>query len=116
MKTMIFTMLILSCAKPAAASNNNSGALYPHFVSIQSDGKGYVYFQGTRSGTIPACATDNAGGYFRLAFDSNTAGGKSMLAIILAAHASGETVWFSGTDDCGLINNMESLQTVQTGL
>lgn len=116
MRTMILTVLSLSYASLAVASNSNSGALYPHFVSTRSDGIAYVYFQGTRSGTIPSCATDNAGGYFRLAFDSNTAGGKSMLAILLAAHASGETIWFSGTADCGLISTIESLQSVQTGL
>jgi hypothetical protein len=116
MKKAILTVLGLSYASLAAASNDNSGALVPHFVSTQNDGIGYVYFQGTRSGTIPACATDNAGPYFRLAFDSNTTGGKSILAILLAAHASGETVWFNGTGDCGLIGSIESLQNVQTGL
>ena len=115
MKTAILTTLALTFGSLAVASNSNSGSLFPHFVTTQNDGIGYVYFQGTRSGTVPTCATDNSGGYFRLAFDTSTVGGKSMLAILLAAHASGENVWFNGTGDCGLIGTVESLQNVQTG-
>ncbi|MDB6107634.1 MAG: hypothetical protein JWO52_7633 [Gammaproteobacteria bacterium] len=116
MKIAILTMLALSYASIAEASNDNSGALFPHFVTSQNDGIAYVYFSGTRSGTVPTCATDNAGGFFRLAFDSTTAGGKSMLAILLAAHSAGETVWFNGAGNCSVISTVESLQNVQTGL
>jgi len=115
MKTAILTMLALSYTSMAVASNDNSGALFPKYVTSQNDGIAYVYFSGTRSGTVPACATDNAGPVFRLAFDSTTAGGKSMLAILMAAHAAGESVWFNGTGDCTVISTVESLQNVQTG-
>jgi hypothetical protein len=115
MKTAILTLLAASYMSLAAASNSNSGPLFPQFVTAQIDGIGYVYFKGTRSGTIPGCATDNAGGFFRLAFDTNTTAGKSMLAILLAAHEAGEPIFFNGTNDCGLISTIESLQNVQSG-
>src|SRR5579864_7954036 len=108
-------MLALAYAPLAAASNDfGSGPLFPKFVTSQTNGIATVYFtatangQSTRTGTVPACATDNAGPVYRLAFDSTTAGGKSMLGILLAAHASGEGVWFQGTGDCGVLATIES--------
>lgn len=122
-KMAILTTLALVCAPFALAGSNdyNSGPQFPKWVTSQSDGIAYVYFQATvngqstRNGTVPACATDNSGPVYRLAFDSTTTGGKSILAILLAAHAAGENVFFSGTGDCGVLATVESLQLVSTG-
>ena len=123
MKKVILTTLALMCAPLASASNDFvSGPLFPKFVTSQNTGIATVYFeatangQSTRNGAVPACATNNSGPVFQLAFDSTTTAGKSMLAILLSAHASGEGVWFSGTGDCGVLATIESLQVVQTGM
>lgn len=122
-KMAILAALALVCAPFALAGSNdyNSGPLFPKFLASQNNGIAYVYFQATangqstRNGTVPACATDNGGPVYRLAFDSTTPAGKSMLAILLAAHEAGENVFFSGTGDCGVLATVESLLSVGTG-
>jgi hypothetical protein len=121
MRTMFLTALVLVSPLAFASNDFNSGPLFPKFVTSDNNGIATVYFVGTvngqttRSGTVPACATDNAGGFYRLAFDSTTTAGKSMLAILLAAHAAGEGIWFNGTGTCSVLGTIESLQSAQTG-
>jgi hypothetical protein len=74
----------------------------------------YVFFlTSIRTGTSPSCAT-NSGTYYKLAFDSTTATGKSMLAGLIAAHYAGEGVWPDGTGDCGVDPTTETLKDFTT--
>ena len=119
----VLTTLALVYAPFALASSNDysSGPQFPKWVTSQTNGISYVSFevtvngQSTRNGTVPACATDNSGPVYRLAFDSTTTAGKSILATLLAAHEAGESVFFSGTGDCGVQATVESLLLVSTG-
>ncbi len=94
---------------PAFASTTSGPAL-PSFLIYQSSGIVFVYFlNNVRTGTIPACAANIGGTYYRLVFDSTTPGGKTMLAGLVAAHEAGEQVWPDGTGDCGVDSSTESL-------
>lgn len=46
------------------------------------------------------------------AIDSNTAGGKSLLSILLTAHSTGKTITVWGTDLCDLRSDMETAYQV----
>ena len=108
-KTLIGLVATL-CASTAMASNG--GPLFPSYVSTMNNGFVYVYFTGTRSGTIPSCAANIGGTYYRYVLDTNTAGGKSQLANILAAAYTGMTMWFQGTGDCNIDGTNESLAQI----
>jgi hypothetical protein len=55
-------------------------------VRIDADGKGMVYFSSPLGSGSPTCVQS---GYANaLAFDTNTAGGRSILAFVLAAQLS----------------------------
>jgi len=79
-----------------------------------ANGVVWVYFlTSIRSGTVPTCA-GTAGTYYRLVFDSTTTAGKSMLAGLIAAHASGDAVWPVGTGDCSVDGVDETLSSFST--
>ena len=74
---------------------------------VMSDGRIFV----TPSTTVvspPTCNVTN-----RFVFDSSTAGGKAMLATLLAAKALGLQVFFAGTTYCTLFTNAEDLSYIQ---
>ena len=80
-----------------AASNVNAHVLY---VRVDVDGRGVVTFDSTIVGTPPACVISYYNNAF--AFDSNTAGGKAILATVLSAKASGSLVSVYGTGACAI--------------
>jgi hypothetical protein len=73
-------------------------------VHLMQNGVVLVYTTGSRT-TPPTCSTVAA----RFAFDSTTAGGKSQLAGILAAHAAGRQVVIVGTDNCSVYGDSETI-------
>jgi hypothetical protein len=79
-------------------------------VRVYDNGVVLVWTPGTRTGT-PTCATE----YSRFALDSTTAGGRSLLAILLAAHSAGRSVALRGTGACTLYGDTENLQFVDEG-
>jgi hypothetical protein len=69
-------------------------------VRVDRDGKGLVIFDRPVGGTPPGCVI----AYYAnsLAFNANDAGGKAILALALAAKASGDAVTVYGTGTCTL--------------
>jgi hypothetical protein len=107
----MLTLIALSYTATSAASNG--GPLFPSFITTKSNGIAFVYFTGARTGAIPSCVA-NGGTYFRFAFDTTTAGGRSMLANIMAAHAAGALMWFQGSGDCSVDISTEALAEIHT--
>jgi hypothetical protein len=100
---------MLVSGPPAAIASSSNGPALPSFITYNNNGVVLVYFvSSVRTGSIPACAT-GSGDYFKLAFDSTTPGGKSMLAGLIAAHSAGEGVWPYGTGDCSVDSATETL-------
>jgi hypothetical protein len=81
------------------APASSGGPAVPSFLTYRNDGVVFVYVNGPRNGTVPACAVPT-GEYFRYAIDTTTIEGKSMLGGLLAAHAAAEGIWYKGTGDC----------------
>jgi len=70
------------------------------FVRVDSNGKGYVQFMSPLlpvDGTLPSCAVNYPNA---MAFDTNTPGGKSILAVVLSAKMSGKNVLVRGVGTC----------------
>ena len=110
MKTLL-AILVLSYASASAGATVHYGHGVPLSVEVPTNGIVYVWFDPSTqvSGSMPTCANTHGGGGFPVVFDSTTAGGKSVLATLLAAHAAGEPVWYFGTGDCSLDGTDESL-------
>ena len=80
---------------------------YVDRIRIDNDGKGYVRFtkelQG-HDGEPAACAGNHPS---HLAFDSNTAGGKAILSIVMTAQASSKKISARGTGACSIYTGVE---------
>lgn len=84
----------------AQAIANGSGAFKVTGVRIDANGLGMVIFDQPLAGTRPSCvvsAYTNA-----LAFDTSTAAGKSIMALAVAAKATGDTVGVYGNGVCSI--------------
>ena len=93
----IFACLFLSPQAFAYGTVTNAKVVE---VRMDQDGKGMVIFDQLIAGAKATCvhpAYTNA-----LAFDLNTAGGKGVLAVALAAKAAGTTMTVYGTATCTL--------------
>ena len=112
MKRTLLGIIALAYAATSLASSSN-GPIFPSFVTANSNGVTFAWFQGTRTGTVPSCAVDH-GGFFVYAFDSTTGGGKSMLSILLAANAGGHSVWVMGDGTCSADSASETLTQVES--
>lgn len=82
-------------------------------VRVDREGKGLVIFDRPIDGAPPSCVIayyNNA-----LAFDANEVGGKAILALALAAKASGDPITVHGTGACATYgHSVEDWSTGQT--
>jgi hypothetical protein len=113
MKKMLLSATVLSLVASAAMGSGGGPAL-TRFISYTNTGFVYVYFDATAVTNVPVCGQGRLGNTYNYVFDGTTAAGKSMLAGIIAAHAAGEGVWFSGTGDCGVVAGNETLAQFHT--
>lgn len=75
------------------------------YVRVDANGYGYVQFTTALIGQPAACTQPD---YAKvLSFDTNTAPGKAILAIVLQAKASDAKVYAKGTGDCPYYGVME---------
>lgn len=99
-------LLVLSLSLPFFSSHISAGTFGEAkvtLVRVDSTGIGMVVFDQPASGTSPTCI--NAAAYKNaLSFDANTAGGKSILAVALAAKATGSIVYAYGANKCSIYN------------
>jgi hypothetical protein len=111
----LLALAALACASAPATASIGNAPVFPVTLTYQANGIVLVYFlNSVRSGTIPTCSANIGGIYYRLAFDSTTPGGKTLLAGLIAAHETGEKLWPDGTGDCGVDNANESLLRITT--
>lgn len=93
-------MLVLARGE---ATNHNV-----ELVRVDKSGSAYVQFTTdliANNGELPACGTS----YPRaLAFDTNTEGGKSILAVVLAAKMSNTKIFARGTNECSVYGVVEN--------
>src|SRR5688572_1634862 len=74
-------------------------------VRVDKSGLGYVAFGSPLTSQPPTCT--QAGYANALAFNTNEAGGRAILSIVLAAQASGKKINARGTGTCSLYGVME---------
>ncbi len=96
MRRFFFCMaVVVSSVQPAFASSSSGGRITN--VLVTSNGTVLFYMNGSRTGTIPACAT---GFPTRWAFNGATAAGQAKLANLLTAQSLRAVVTVSGTETC----------------
>lgn len=104
MKKLLCAVIMSVVAAPAFSA----GAIYSadiEFVRVDKSGMGYVGFATAIGGTPPGCV--QAPFTKVLGFNTNEAGGKSVLALALAAKAAGRKVQAFGTGTCTAFNVLE---------
>lgn len=74
-------------------------------VRVDKSGLGYVVFNKTLSETPASCIQSGFGS--ALAFNTNDAGGRAILSVVLAAQASGKKIKAVGTGTCTSYGVME---------
>jgi hypothetical protein len=98
-RTLAVLILLLLASGQIDAAGSIGGAKIIQ-VRIDQDGKGMVVFDQPIGGTPASCvhpAYRNA-----LSFDANTGGGRGVMAMALAAKASGAAVSAYGNGTCGI--------------
>ena len=87
-----------------------AGSVSAHITSVRVDstGTGIIYFDQPIGGTPPTCVQS---GYTNaLSFDTNTVGGRAILAAALADKAEGNQIYAMGTGTCTIYaNTVENL-------
>ena len=94
---MLFMTLMSASFLLNAAGMANSYEV--EYVRVDTTGLAYVNFKSALINT-PASCTEKPGFTHALAFDTNTAGGKSILSVVLTAQASGKLIYALGTGLC----------------
>lgn len=102
MYRLLAVALFFGCTSSAFAYGTVTATVAS--VRIDADGRGMVFFSQAMTGTPPSCVLAAAYNH-ALAFDTNTAGGKSILAMVLAAKATGDTISAIGANGCNLYGN-----------
>jgi hypothetical protein len=99
-----YPLALMSLATLLSISAHAAGSLSTatiETVTVDSNGFGLVKFTQPIAGTPPSSCV--IPGYASaLAFDTNTAGGRSLLAVLLIAKASGSTLDVGGKGACGV--------------
>ena len=95
----IILLLLCSCLITQALAYGTVNARVTD-VRIDQDGKGMVFFDAAIGASPPGCV--NAAYANALAFNTNTAGGRSILAVVLTAKANGNLISAIGTGSCAL--------------
>lgn len=105
LRSLSISIAILSFATAAAHAAGEVNQLAVERVRIDKSGKGYFKFAGNLGGVRSACMQSTYASV--LGFDANTAGGRSIMALALAAKASGQIIYAVGTGDCTAYSVME---------
>ncbi len=97
---LLASLLALFSAQAAAVGVANYYTV--DVVRIDANGAGYVQFTSplvaSSGSTVAPCASPDYAN--TLAFDTNTAGGRAILAIVMQAKATGAKIYARGTGAC----------------
>lgn len=77
-----------------------AGSVYAHITSVRVDstGTGIIYFDQPIGGSPPGCVQTGYTNAF--SFDTNTVGGRAILAVALAGKAQGIQIFAQGNGTC----------------
>ena len=98
MKRLILC-LIVTVASIQSNAEGMANSYEVEYVRVDTSGLAYVNFKSALINE-PASCTEKPGFTHALAFDTNTAGGKSILSVVLTAQASGKLIYALGTGLC----------------
>jgi hypothetical protein len=107
MKRVFLTLLLAVFAPLSTAGSAAAGTL--SLLHFMSNGVVIVYTNGARSG-VPSCSPFPT----RFALNASTAAGKTQLAGLLTAYASGSPVVIMGTGTCSVWSDTESIDYFYT--
>lgn len=101
MRKMLFALLAFCVSTPVLSAGNTVGKVIS--VRVDQTGNAMIFFAQSLEGTRPSCVISpyaNA-----LAINTNTAGGKSILAMALAAKAMDSTISVIGLGTCNIFGS-----------
>lgn len=102
----ILILLLALTTTPQALSEGVANNFKVVHVRADASGKGYIKFDKILQNTPPSCVSSVQDK--KLAFDTTTAGGKSILSLALAAQATGTDIYAKGNGKCDIYGTVES--------
>lgn len=103
-RVAFFLFLLLTVGEEAAAYGTAHGYTVEN-VRVDRSGKGYVKFTTALGGEPAACVSGHTSHF---AFDTNTAGGRAILSLVLSAQASKKKIHAKGAGECDIYGVVES--------
>jgi hypothetical protein len=111
-KRAVLTAALCGIATQAAQAAGESGYVTIVSTAMSISLGNNVQIRVSAPPTTPASCSTNTTWHFSLSLDS--AAGRNLYALIIAAKAAGTTVWISGANACSEIGNIESLRAITT--
>lgn len=105
MRVSISSLVVIAATGILSAQADASGTDIGSVYNIQSSNTDRAFFEqnGTRTAR-PACATAT-----RWVIDTSTTSGQAMFAHLLTVYALGKKIYISGTGNCALWGDSESV-------
>lgn len=94
---------IVAVAPHALASNGGPGTI--SFINALKFGRIIFTHSGTRTGTLPSCATATT----KWALDVSTPDGHAQLSVLLTAYSLQKPISVIGAGDCSVFGDTESI-------
>jgi hypothetical protein len=101
----VFTLIACLSLTLTAYSAGKASNFYVSYVRVDRSGYGIVKFDQALIDTPASCIS---GHHHHLSFDTNTPGGKSIHALVLAAHLADKRIQARGTGTCDEYGVVES--------
>ena len=106
-ETLTAILILFYCGTVWSVPKGKADYFLVNYIRVDNSGKAFVKFEEEliqlNDEGLPTCQN----GYKKsLAFDTNSAGGKSILALLLSAKAMGKPVYAVGTGTCNVYPNV----------
>jgi hypothetical protein len=108
----ILGLVVIGVVTHVANAAGESGYVQIVSTAMASNLGNHVYVRGSATPTTRASCSTHGTWHFTIPLD--TAWGKNVYAMLLAAKAAGTTVWLSGTNACSEDGTVETLRAATT--
>ncbi|MEM7763888.1 MAG: hypothetical protein AAF290_07375 [Pseudomonadota bacterium] len=111
LETLKHAIALLALISGHSALAGEQTGTIERIIIRATDNLHYVFLYGTPTNR-PSCATTQR---YWLVRDENSAAGKSQIALLMAAYASGEPIRIVGTGQCTRWADGEDINVIMTG-
>jgi len=103
----IFLLVLLSVLSQGVVAQGYANKFGVVYVRADANGYGIVNFDSPLEDAPASCINGHPS---HMSFDTNTAGGKALMSVLLTAYSSGKKITARGTGACDEYNVIESMK------